>query len=135
VSTDTHRVRGELVTHLRSVARASAIVVELPDLLRVLRARMTGARDFNIQRSYAQAFVRDTLGKHSPIYQAVQAVPVRKVTPKVRKHPLTPAEVLAVAAGFDTLRADADRGLDGAARRPADRGPRVGRDRDGAHRA
>jgi integrase len=105
VAVDTYRVRGELIAHLTAVAKPGAMVADLPDTLRVLRTRMKGARDFNIQRSYAQAFLRDTLGKLSPVYLALQAVPVRKVRPTVRKHPLTPVELLTIAGAFATVRA------------------------------
>lgn len=112
VAQDTYRVRKELVTHLSAMAteateagRTRLIVADLPDAMRMLRVRLSGARDFNIQRAYALAFCRDTLGKQSTVYLGVQAIPPRKVRATTRRHPLTPVEVQAIAAAFDVVRA------------------------------
>lgn len=91
-SADTYRVRKELVDLTRET-KPNGIVSDLPDVIRVLRVQMKGARQFNLVRSYALAFVRDTLTKVSPVYIQVSGVPARKVTPSTRKHPLTPREL------------------------------------------
>lgn len=103
-SGDTYRVRKELVDKVRQV-KPTGIVADLPDAVRVLRVQMKGARQFNILRSYALAFARDTLGKTSTVYQAIASVTTRPTKRTVKKHPLTPAEVLQIAAAFDTVRA------------------------------
>lgn len=105
VSADTYRVRRELVEEVRKMAppRHPPIVASLPDYVRVLRVQMKGARSFNLLRAYALAFVRDTLGKQSAVYAAVQGVTPRKTKPKVRKHPLSPAELFAVVDAFYAL--------------------------------
>lgn len=107
VSTDTHRVRNELVTWVKAIAPADAMVPALPDVIRQLRVRQAKApRSFNLNRSYALAFVRDTIGKLSPVYLGVQAVPVRKVRPKVKPRPLSPRELGEIASGFDKVAAE-----------------------------
>jgi integrase len=107
VSTDTYRVRGELVRWVEALAEPSAMVATLPDVIRQLRVRQAkAARSFNLNRAYALAFVRDTLGKLSPVYLGIQAVTVRKVRPKVKPRPLTPAELLELRAGFDKVAAE-----------------------------
>jgi integrase len=107
VSTDTYRVRGELVRWVETLAEPKAMVATLPDVIRQLRVRQAKApRSFNLNRAYALAFVRDTLGKLSPVYLGIQAVTVRKVRPKVKPRPLTPAELLELRAGFDKVAAE-----------------------------
>lgn len=107
VSTDTYRVRGELVAAVKGLAQPKAMVAALPDVIRQLRVRQAKApRSFNLNRSYALAFVRDTIGKLSPVYLGVQAVPVRKVRPKVKPRPLSPKELGELASGFDAVAAE-----------------------------
>jgi hypothetical protein len=134
VSTDTYRVRGELVRWVETLAEPNAMVATLPDVIRQLRVRQAKApRSFNLNRAYALAFVRDTLGKLSPVYLGIQAVTVRKVRPKVKPRPLTPAELLELRAG---LRQGGGRVADDAHEPEGDEeADRVmeGRLRDGAH--
>jgi integrase len=107
VSTDTYRVRGELVRWVEALAEPHAMVATLPDVIRQLRVRQSKApRSFNLNRAYALAFVRDTLGKLSPVYLGIQAVTVRKVRPKVKPRPLTPLELCTLRDGFDKLTAE-----------------------------
>ena len=104
-SADTYRVRKELVDKVRAV-KPNGIVADLPDAVRVLRVQMKGARSFNILRAYALAFARDTLGKSSTVYQAIAGVTTRPTKKKIKKHPLTPSEVLQIAAAFEAVRAE-----------------------------
>jgi integrase len=109
VSADTYRVRKELVRAIRDMPakmqpKSPAIVASLPDYMRVLRVHMKGARSFNLLRSYAMAFVRDTLGKQSAVYAGVQGVTPRKVRATLVKRPLTPREVRQLGDALSELR-------------------------------
>lgn len=110
VSADTYRVRNELLTKAREVARAGATVAEFPGVLREIRSRMKhAAASFNTIRNYARAFVRDTLGKRHEIYQAIQfdigpiKIPGHAKKKERKRHPLTPIQVQLLASKFSTV--------------------------------
>jgi integrase len=99
VSSDTYRTRKELITRVTAVARPDSRVEELPDIMRMVRARMADAkRTFNQMRNYARAFARDTLGRRHPVYLGVVDVPpFRRVKKKRLNYPMTPIEVMRLA--------------------------------------
>ncbi len=84
-----------------------ARVVDLPDAVRALR-KTTGdrARTFNLARSAAQAFIRETLGRHSKLWQEIAAIPPRKVVPKFHKNPQTVAGAMKIREQLEPNAAD-----------------------------
>lgn len=109
VADDTYRVRNELITKVREVARASTTVDELPAILRKVRARMERTpASFNLLRNYARAFVRDTLGTRHEVYQAIKhdvkaiRIPGHAKKKERKRHPLSPSDVLLLASKFST---------------------------------
>lgn len=94
VSDDHHRSLGASRKVLASVP---GTVADLPQILETLRETIgvTHPRTFNLARAAALAFVRDTLKRHHPLWMAVAAVEVRKVTPQRKARPLSVAEVRA----------------------------------------
>lgn len=84
--------KGSLETSRRYFERAApkALLNDLPDVLELLRKTMHDRpRSFNLARSAALAFVRQTLKRSHPLYLAVQAVEMRKVVPTHQPAPLT----------------------------------------------
>ncbi len=98
VSDDTYRVRAELVRAIERHASVGAKVADLPDALRRLRESSRHAPvGFRLNRAYALAFVRDTLGKHHPLHTEVAAVPgfpQPRRRAEVAGHSLTPAQAV-----------------------------------------
>jgi integrase len=103
VAKDTHRVRGELIAHLRTVAKPSTPVTDLPKLLRKLKLKMPSARSFNLDLQYASAFLRDTVGRRNELYLDVRDIDPRTDTPRAYGNPLTPVQVLQLAQAFDRV--------------------------------
>jgi integrase len=106
VAADTYRTRKELITNVERVARPGAVVSELPEVMRALRTKMKGPRQFNMMLHYARAFVRDTIGRRNDTYLDVADIDLSPVKPTVKKHHLSPRQVLAIARAFDQVRAD-----------------------------
>lgn len=106
VAADTYRTRKELVTNVERHAWPGAVVSELPAVMRTLRDTMKGPRQFNMMLHYARAFVRDTIGRRNETYLDVADIDLLPVRPTLKKHHLTPAQVLAIAAAFTQVRAD-----------------------------
>lgn len=104
VAPDTYRTRNELITNVAKVARPTTLVSELSDIMRELRATMKGARQFNYCLDYARAFVRDTMGRRNETYLSVADIEKRPVEEQVVRHPLSPKEIVAIAAAFDVVR-------------------------------
>jgi integrase len=104
VARDTYRVRGELIARLMSVANAktSTPVSALPKLLRKMKMKMPSARSFNLDLQYASAFLRDTVGRRNELYLDVRDIDPRPTTPATG-NPLTPVEVVTLAAAFDRV--------------------------------
>lgn len=75
--------------------KQSARVAELPELLERLRNTLgkEHPRSFNLVRSAAMAFVRQTLKKNNPLWLACAAVEPRKVPKSTRRKPLTPEQM------------------------------------------
>jgi len=69
-----------------------ATVAELPRLLDRLRDTLGSKhpRSFNLARSAALAFVRDTLKRNHPLWLAIAAVEPRKVPRTTKRSPLSP---------------------------------------------
>lgn len=103
VATATHRVRGELITHLAAVAKPTTPLADLPKLLRKLKLSMPSARSFNLDLQYASAFLRDTVGRRHELYLDVRDIDVRTANPTTERNPLTPSEVVTLAAAFDRV--------------------------------
>lgn len=105
VAKDTHRVRGELIAHLRNVAKAKPTtpVADLPKLLRKLKLSLPSARSFNLDLQYASAFIRDTQGRRNELYLDVRDIDPRPDTPQAHGNPLTPMQVRELAAAFDRV--------------------------------
>lgn len=94
-ASDKHR--GSLVVSGRYLHRADgkARVADLPRLLRKLRETLgvKHPRSFNLVRSAASAFIRDTLTRAHPIYAHITAVQVRTVKAKRKGRPLSPDQM------------------------------------------
>lgn len=104
VSDDTYRVRAELLTAIERYGAKDARVADLATVLRRARESMAGApTSVRLNRAYAQAFVRDTLGKHHPLHAEVSGIPLHKVRRR-RQHPLTPAAAVALLAQLKPAR-------------------------------
>lgn len=92
---DDHR--DSLETSIRYLERVQkdACVADVAALTRELRGTLGAqhARSFNLARSAAMAFVRQTLTKAHPLYLQVQAVEPRKVKRRVHSDPLSLAEM------------------------------------------
>jgi integrase len=101
VAKRTYEVRGELITHLKTVVTPRDNIARLPDALRRLKLTMPGARSFNLDLQYASAFVRDTLGRRNPLYLDVRDVESRKDTTSRDRHPLAPRDVMTLAQAFE----------------------------------
>lgn len=104
-----HKQSLETSQRYLSAARKSATVDDLPRILEQLRESLgkEHRRSFNLLRSHALAFVRDTLKRNHPLWLAVAAVEPVKVKATRRKHPLTPAEMRAHFPHPDTDQVDA----------------------------
>lgn len=93
---DTHRANLRRDARaLRTVARTDATVAELPALVKAFRAvcvREQKARTFNMTRTTAQAFLRETVGQFHPLYGAVTMLKPMAETRKAGR-PLTPDEL------------------------------------------
>jgi hypothetical protein len=112
VAAETHRVRAHLVTKVREYAPAAATVNDLPAVLRAMRGGMgKAAASFNLLRNYVRAFVRDTIGKRNPVYEAIKfdvlpiPIPGHAKQKEKKRHPLTPAQVQLLASKFSTVAA------------------------------
>lgn len=97
--------RMSLMQSLRHIVRADTrglTVAHLPNALSALREKMQGKhpRSFNLARAAAQAFVKSTLKKSSPIYVAITDIEPLKVKPTRKGRPMTVAEVALVAKKF-----------------------------------
>lgn len=92
---EKHKV--SLITSGRYFQRADgkARVGDLPRLLRKLRETLGAKhpRSFNLARSAASAFVRDTLTRAHPLYTQVTAVETRTVKRKRKGRPLSPEQM------------------------------------------
>lgn len=75
--------------------RPDATVDELPQLVEQLRTTLgkSHRRSFNLLRSAALAFARDTLKKSHPVWLGVAAVEPVKVRKTTQRHPLTVPEM------------------------------------------
>lgn len=78
-------------------AKASALVSDLPQLLMTLRVTLgrSHPRSFNMLRSAASGFIRQTLTRSHPLYAQVLAVELVAVRKTKRHRPLTVAEMRA----------------------------------------
>lgn len=103
VAKDTHRVRGELIAHLRTVAKPTTPVADLAKLLRKLRLTLPSARSFNLDLQYASAFVRDTNGRRNELYLDLRDIDPRPEDSQAHGHPLTPVQVMELARVFDRI--------------------------------
>jgi integrase len=103
VAKATHTGRAVMIREIAKYAKPSSKIVDLPKVLRAMKAGMKSAHSFNQNLQYASAFVRDTLGRRHEVYLDVRDIDVRKTTAKTERNPLTPAEVLALATAFDRV--------------------------------
>lgn len=89
--------------------RPNATIDELPQLVEQLRTTLgkKHRRSFNLLRSAALAFARDTLKKSHPVWLAVAAVEPVKVPKTTRRRPLTVAELRALFPHRETDPIDA----------------------------
>lgn len=76
-------------------AKPDARVSDLPAILEGLRDTLGAkhARSFNLTRTAASRFVRATLKRNHPLWAAINAVEVRKVTKKRKGQPLAVAQM------------------------------------------
>lgn len=92
------------VAHLARAAGAGATVGDLPRALRALRETMRATpRAFNYCRSAAQAFARDTAGRHSRLWLEVSGVEPLRVRARRKTRPVTPPELVVIARALDRL--------------------------------
>jgi hypothetical protein len=98
VAKATTRVRRELVTHVRSVAKPDAKIADLPSVMRRLKLTMPSSRSFNLDLQYASAFLRDTIGRRNETYLALRDIDVRKTSALTDRNPLMPSELVTLAA-------------------------------------
>jgi hypothetical protein len=107
LSDDTYRVRKQLIVKVESVARPHATIADLPEVLREVKRLMRDTPpSFNQLRQYALACVRDTLGRRHELYQTIKfdiepiKIPGYAKKKERKRHPLTPAQVLELAAAL-----------------------------------
>lgn len=96
--------RSQSGRYLAQFARADARVAQLPVILLDARRAMEAkghAVTFNRLKSAVQAFVRDTMGKASPLYRDVQGVPRLTEVTQVMRRPQTVPQLAALATKFD----------------------------------
>jgi integrase len=84
------------VNAILRLARKSATVTDLPQLLRDYAATAKGPTMFNRTRAAMMAFVRDTLGRSHPIYPKLMDVRVKREA-KREGNPQTVAQLTALA--------------------------------------
>lgn len=103
-SAESGKSRKNAGRHLEKHARKDARVADLPAILLDARRELAAAGHtvaFNRLKSAAQAFVRDTMGKASPLYRELTGIPrFAEVTTVVRR-PQTVAALAAFAATLD----------------------------------
>ena len=92
-----------------AAARTGATVANLPAAVSALRTRYDSkgaGRQFNKLRDAASAFLKQTLTRRHPLYQAVRAVEPLPVIRRYPKHPQAPASARTIA---DVLGGEAGR--------------------------
>lgn len=82
------------IRHIERIRR-NAILADLPAVVDELRVTVgtSHPRMWNLLRSHAQTFVRETLRRTHPLYVAIQAAEPLKVKVQRKPHPLTVAEM------------------------------------------
>lgn len=90
-----HGISLEMSCRYLERQRANAAIADLPMVLDELRRTLgrSHPRSFNIARSAASAFVRQTFKRSHPLYQHVLAVELVPVKSTQRRHPLTVVEM------------------------------------------
>lgn len=90
------------IKHLTASAPSRATIADLPHALRGVRVALAEhPRAFNLVRSAAQAFARETFGRRSSLWDEVSNVPVLEELGRQRGHPVMPRELEAVCARLD----------------------------------
>jgi integrase len=77
------------------LAKKSATIQDLPDLLRAYSRVAGGATMFNRARAAVQAFLRDTLGKSHPLYARVRDVGAKRMRTR-QGNPQSPEQLVAL---------------------------------------
>lgn len=71
-----------------------APLTEIPGAVKELRSTMRAhPRSFNLLRTTVMAFLRDTVSRRHRLWNDVVEIPVMKVKPTRKKHPLTPDQL------------------------------------------
>jgi integrase len=80
----------------------------LPKSCATLREKMQGKtpRSFNLARAAALGHLADTVGRNSPLYQAVRDIKPLKVRPTRTKHPALPDELRGMTAKMELAYAE-----------------------------
>ena len=86
----------QLLAHVRPSATVADLVPAVSSF-RVRCARLGVGRQFNKVRDAASAFVKATLTRKHPLYQAIRAIDGLPVTRRFPKHPQTPGEARVIA--------------------------------------
>ncbi len=98
---DRHRQDlGVAQRQILAAARTGATVADLPAAVSALRTRYDAkgaGRQFNKLRDAASAFLKQTLTRRHPLYQAVRAVEPLQVIRRYPKHPQAPASARTIA--------------------------------------
>ncbi len=104
-ASDGHRLNADgAIRALCRVAPAKVRLVDLPEVLKRYRWQCQKAktpRAFNLARSTAQAFTRDTFGRHHYLWQAVSAVRLLREK-RARGNPQTPTQLRALMGRLPT---------------------------------
>lgn len=94
-ASDSHRRDCRTSLNYFIGVKPNAVVNDLPEILEGLRNTLgkKHPRSFNIARSHASGFVRQTLKRNHPLWGAVTAVEKREVKNPRKGNPLTPTQV------------------------------------------